>query len=53
MRIKYFKNEILAGLISSIAIIPEVTGFALMAKFDPIAGLYTAFILGLIASLLL
>lgn len=52
MQIKYYKNEILAGLISSIAIIPEVTGFALVAKFDPIAGLYTAFILGLIAALL-
>lgn len=52
MKIKYYKNEILAGMISSIAIVPEVVGFALVAKFDPIAGLYTAFILGLIAALL-
>ncbi|MCE3038512.1 SulP family inorganic anion transporter [Helicobacter anatolicus] len=52
MQIRYYKNEILAGLVSSIAIIPEVMGFALVAKFDPIAGLYTAFILGLIAALL-
>lgn len=47
-----YKNELLAGLITSVALIPEVTSFALVARFDPIAGLYTAFILGLVAALL-
>ena len=51
MLLRYCKNEILAGLITSVAIIPEVVGFALVAKFDPISGLYTAFILGIIAAL--
>ncbi|PAF52286.1 SulP family inorganic anion transporter [Helicobacter sp. 13S00477-4] len=46
------KNDIFAGIVVSVALIPEVVGFSLVANFDPIVGLYTAFILGLIASIL-
>ncbi len=49
---KNTKNEILAGIVVSIAMVPEVVAFALVAGLSPSAGLYTAFILGLITALL-
>ena len=49
---KSVKNEVLAGIVVSIAMVPEVVAFALVAGLSPTAGLYTAFILGLIAAIL-
>ena len=48
---KSAKNDILAGIVTSVALVPEVVGFALIAGISPIVGLYTAFILGLIAAI--
>lgn len=38
------KNDMLSGAVVAVALIPEAIGFALVANFDPIIGLYTAFI---------
>ncbi|MDO7252447.1 SulP family inorganic anion transporter [Helicobacter cappadocius] len=46
------KNDILAGMVASFVMVPEVVGFALVAGFNPIMGLWTAFILGLITALI-
>ncbi len=46
------KNDILSGMVVAIALVPEAIAFALVANFDPIVGLYTAFILGLITALI-
>ncbi len=46
------KNDILSGLVVAIALVPEAIAFALVANFDPIVGLHTAFILGLITALI-
>lgn len=46
------KNEILAGLTVALALVPEAVAFSLIAKVNPLVGLYTAFIIGLITSLL-
>ena len=45
------KNEILAGIVVSVALIPEVIAFSFVAGVSPIVGLYTAFILGLITAI--
>jgi len=47
---KSAKNDILAGMVTSVALVPEVVGFALIAGISPVVGLYTAFILGFIAA---
>ncbi len=47
---KNTKNDILAGIVVSVALIPEVIAFSFVAGVSPIVGLYTAFILGLIAA---
>ncbi len=49
---KSAKNDILAGIVTSVALVPEVVGFALIAGLSPVVGLYTAFILGVIAAIL-
>ncbi len=46
------KNDILSGTVVAVALVPEAIAFALVANFDPIVGLYTAFILGLITALI-
>ena len=46
------KNEILAGLTTSLALMPECIAFAIVAHLDPLTGLYTAAIIYLITSLL-
>jgi len=48
---KNTKNDILAGIVVSVALIPEVIAFSFVAGVSPIVGLYTAFILGLIAAM--
>ena len=41
----------LAGITTSLAMVPEVVAFALLAHVNPLVGLYAAFILGLITAL--
>ena len=45
-----FKIEILSGLTVAIALVPEAIAFAFVAGVAPLAGLYAAFIVGLITA---
>jgi SulP family sulfate permease len=45
------KNDILSGLVVAVALVPEAIAFSFIVGINPIVGLYTAFILGLITSL--
>lgn len=45
------KNEILAGVTTSLALVPEVVAFSFVAGVNPIMGLYAAFIIGVMTSL--
>lgn len=47
-----YKTEILSGLTVALALVPEAVAFALMAGLSPLTGLYSAFVLGLITSIL-
>lgn len=47
-----YKNEILSGLTVALALIPEAIAFALIAGLSPLTGLYAAFMMGLITSIL-
>ncbi|WP_455755818.1 SulP family inorganic anion transporter [Sulfurimonas sp.] len=49
---KNIKNDILSGLVVAVALVPEAIAFSFIAGVSPIVGLYTAFILGLITSLI-
>ena len=40
----------LAGITTSLAMVPEVVAFALLAHVNPLVGLYAAFILGLVTA---
>jgi len=46
------KDDVLAGMTVSLAMIPEVVAFAFVAKINPIVALSGAFIIGLISSIL-
>lgn len=43
-------KNILAGITTSLAMVPEVVAFALLATVNPLVGLYAAFIVGLISA---
>lgn len=45
------KNELLSGLTVALALVPEPVAFALLAHLHPLTGLYAAFTIGLIASI--
>ncbi|WP_159473160.1 SulP family inorganic anion transporter [Dyadobacter sp. 3J3] len=45
-----YKNEILAGLTVAMTMMPESLSFAILAGFPPLAGLYAAFIMGLVTA---
>lgn len=47
-----YKNEILSGLTVAMALIPEAVAFALIAGLSPLTGLYAAFVMGLVTSIL-
>jgi len=47
-----YKTEILSGLTVALALIPEAVAFALIAGLDPLIGLYAAFMMGLVTSIL-
>jgi SulP family sulfate permease len=49
---KNIKNDILSGLVVAVALVPEAIAFSFIAGVSPIVGLYTAFILGLVTSLI-
>lgn len=44
------KDEVLSGLTVALALVPEAVAFSLIANVSPLAGLYTAFIIGLITA---
>lgn len=46
------KNEVLAGLTVSLALVPEAVAFSLIAGLSPLVGLYSAFIVGLITAVM-
>ena len=45
-------NDILSGITVALARVPEAVAFAFVAGIDPLVGLYVAFMMGLITSLL-
>ena len=45
-----YKTEILSGLTVALALIPEAVAFAILAGLEPLVGLYAAFMVGLVAS---
>ena len=47
-----YKNEVLSGLTVALALIPEAVAFALIAGLSPLTGLYAAFTIGLVTSIL-
>ncbi len=47
-----YKTEILSGLTVALALVPEAIAFALIPGFSPLTGLYGAFILCLVTSIL-
>src|SRR5690606_3014254 len=46
------KTEILSGLTVALALVPEAIAFSIIANVSPLVGLYTAFIIGLITSIM-
>lgn len=46
-----YRTEILAGLTVAMTMIPESLSFAILAGFPPLAGLYAAFIAGLLTAI--
>ncbi|WP_285056420.1 SulP family inorganic anion transporter [Pedobacter ginsengisoli] len=47
-----YKTEVLAGLTVAMTMMPESLSFAILAGFPPLTGLYAAFIMGLVTSVL-
>ena len=47
-----YKIEIMSGLTVALALVPEAIAFALLAGLSPLTGLYAAFIMGLVTSIL-
>ncbi|WP_027002614.1 SulP family inorganic anion transporter [Hugenholtzia roseola] len=47
-----YKIEILSGLTVALALVPEAVAFSLIAGLSPLTGLYAAFTIGLITSIL-
>jgi len=45
------RNDLLSGLTVALALVPEAVAFALLAHLHPLTGLYAAFTIGLIASI--
>jgi len=47
-----YKAEILSGLTVALALVPEAVAFAMIAGLPPLTGLYAAFVMGLVTSIL-
>ncbi|MAD45872.1 MAG: sodium-independent anion transporter [Oceanospirillaceae bacterium] len=46
------KNDVLSGLTVALALVPEAVAFAFVAGVHPLTGLYAAFMVGLVTSLI-
>ncbi|SHO80321.1 Sulfate permease [hydrothermal vent metagenome] len=46
------KNDILSGAVVAVALVPEAIAFSFIAGVSPVVGLYAAFIIGLVTSIL-
>lgn len=46
----YVKNEVLAGIVVALALIPEAIAFSILAGVDPMVGLYASFIIAVVIS---
>lgn len=51
MNISAVTRNTLAGITTSLAMVPEVVAFALLAHVNPLVGLYAAVVLGLVAAI--
>ncbi len=47
-----YRTEVLSGLTVALALVPEAVAFALIAGLSPLTGLYAAFVMGLVTSIL-
>ncbi|MEM6261744.1 MAG: SulP family inorganic anion transporter [Bacteroidota bacterium] len=47
-----YKTDILSGLTVALALVPEAVAFALIAGLSPLTGLYAAFVMGFVTSIL-
>jgi SulP family sulfate permease len=47
-----YKTEVLSGITVALALVPEAVAFALIAGLSPLTGLYAAFMMGLVTSVL-
>ncbi|MCX2743265.1 SulP family inorganic anion transporter [Mangrovivirga sp. M17] len=47
-----YPTEILSGLTVALALVPEAVAFAMIANLSPLIGLYAAFVMGLVTSIL-
>jgi SulP family sulfate permease len=47
-----YKTEVLSGLTVALALVPEAVAFAMIAGLSPLTGLYAAFMMGLVTSIL-
>lgn len=47
-----YKTEVLSGLTVALALVPEAVAFAMIAGVSPLVGLYAAFMMGLVTSIL-
>jgi SulP family sulfate permease len=47
-----YKNEILSGLTVALALVPEAVAFSIIAGLPALTGLYAAFMMGLVTSIL-
>lgn len=45
-------TEVLSGLTVALALVPEAIAFAMIAGFSPLTGLYAAFVMGFVTSIL-
>ncbi len=46
------KNDTLSGLTVALALVPEAIAFAFVAGVEPLVGLYAAFMMGIITSII-
>jgi len=50
LSITYVKNEVLAGIVVALALIPEAIAFSILAGVDPMVGLYASFVIAVVIS---
>ncbi|OUS23720.1 sodium-independent anion transporter [Gammaproteobacteria bacterium 45_16_T64] len=51
-KVSSYKNDLLSGLTVALALVPEAVAFAFVAGVEPLVGLYAAFMVGLITSVI-